>query len=153
MIEHNQIKVGASIPTKLFTKAGADEILGSLTHLTDSVVKKEASVSSYLCGYKGDKKDQQSGKFGAIYFLFETYKDINRAKKRFSDVYISNKPHGAEAINSLGDEALYHTDHQNFDLTMVRKGRYVFNIKVNKRTSTTTFTTFKKTVKRIAEQI
>lgn len=153
MIKADQTQISAATPTKLFTKLDAEEILGSPAHITDSVSKKDASTSSYLCGYKTDAKDPKSGKIGAIFFLFEAYNNLDGAHKRYSDVYLSNKSHGAVAINHLGDEALYHTDNQNFDLMMVRKGKYVFNIKVNKRTSTTSLNALRKTVKRITEQI
>lgn len=139
--------------TKLFTRADAERIMGSATHTTDSVVKHEANSTSYLCGFKTDKTDPQSGKIGATYFLFEDYKNVDGAVKRYSDVYISNKNNGVQKVDHLGDEAFYHTDNENFDLMMVRKGRYVFNIKVNKRTSTTSLNELKKTVKRITDKI
>ena len=146
----NQVAI---TPTKLFTRLEADRIIGSATHLTDSVSKKEASQSSYLCGYKADSKDQKTGKIGTVYFLFEAYNDIEGAKKRFSDVYLSNRANGAKAVDHLGDEALYHTDNENFDLMMVRKGKYVFNIKINTRTSTSSLSELKIVVKKITDHI
>ena len=153
VIKHDQAKISASTPAKLFAKSEADKILGSPAHLTDSLSKRDASQSSYLCGYKADNKDQKTGKIGAVYFLFETYNNIDGAKKRFSDVYISNRAHGLELINHLGNEAFYHTDNENFDLIMVRKGKYVFNIKINTRTSTSSLGELKKVVKKITGQI
>jgi len=146
----NQDKVDA---TKLFTRADAERIMGSATHATDSVIKQEANSSSYLCGFKTNKADPQSGKIGATYFLFEDYKNIDGAAARYKDVYVSNKNNGIKPVEHLGDEAFYHTDNENFDLMMVRKAHYVFNIKVNKRTSTTSLNELKKTVKRITDKI
>lgn len=153
VIKRDQAKIDTIAPTKLFTKLDADAILGAPTHITDSVPKNEGVKSTYLSGYKTDQKDQKTGKIGALYFFFETYNSIDGARERFSDVLVSNRPHGARAVDHLGDEALYHTDNQNFDMMMVRKGRYVFSIKVNKRTSTTSLDALKKTLKRIAEEI
>jgi len=151
--KYHSVKIDKFIPAKLFTKSEADQILGSPTHLTDSVSKKEASSSSYLCGYKADMADPKTGKFGTVYFLFEDYQIIDGAIKRFSDVYISNRTHGMVKVDNLGDEAVYHTDNQNFDLMMVRRGKHVFNIKINTRTSTSSLSELKKIVKKITEKI
>jgi len=56
-------------------------------------------------------------------------------------------------VANLGDEAVYHTDNQNFDLMMVRKGKYVFNIKINSRTSTSSVSELEKIVKKITKKI
>ena len=148
-----QVEIDTITATRLFTKSDANKILGSPSHLTDSVIKKDASTFSYLCGYKTDKEDQKTGKIGALYFFFEGYNDIADANKRYSDVYMSNKAHGMEKVNLWGEEALYHTDHQNFDLMMVQKGKYVFSIKINKRTSTTSLKELKYALKRISDQL
>jgi hypothetical protein len=153
VIKCDQAKIDTITPTKLFTKLDADAILGASTHITDSVPKNEGVKFTYLSGYKTDQKDQKSGKIGALYFFFEAYNNLDGARERFSDVLVSNEPHGARAVDHFGDEALYHTDNQNFDLMMVRKGRYVFSIKINKRTSTTRLDALKKVIKRIADQI
>ncbi|HTE09693.1 MAG TPA: hypothetical protein VK645_01965 [Chitinophagaceae bacterium] len=140
-------------PKKLFTKADADKIMGQSTHLTDSSSKVEMLISSYLCGYKADVKDSKTGKTGAIYFLFEQYRQIPDAKKNYAGIMKANKPHGIEDLSDLGDEAYYHTDGTNFYFIMVRKGKNVFNIKVNKITSATSLNEFKKTANRIAASL
>ncbi|MDB5156619.1 MAG: hypothetical protein JWR50_1326 [Mucilaginibacter sp.] len=145
----NQVEIDTVTATTLFTKSDANKILGSPSHLTDCVVKKD----SYLCGYQTDAADQKTGKIGALYFFFESYNDMADANKRYEDVYRSNQAHGMEKVNLWGEEALYHTDHQKFDLMMVRKGKYVFSIKINKRTSTTSLTALKYALKRISDQL
>lgn len=140
-------------PRKLFTKADADKIMGESTHLTDSSSKIEALSSSYLCGYKADVKDSSTGKVGAIYFLFEQYQQISDAKKNYTGIMQANKPHGIEEISNLGDEAYFHTDGINFYFIMVRKGKNVFNIKVNKITKTTSLNQFKITANKITASI
>lgn len=148
-----QVSNDTITPVTLFAKPEADKILGAPTHLTDSVHKKEASSSSYLCGYKADNEDAKTGKTGAVYFLFEEYNNLDSATKRLSNVYLSNRANGMVKMNNLGDEAVYHTDNENFHLVMVRKGRYVFNIKINKRTSTSSVSELKKIAHRITEKI
>lgn len=152
-IGHKQVGNDTIIPVTLFAKPEADKILGAPTHLTDSVQKKETTSSSYLCGYKADKEDAKTGKTGVVYFLFEEYNSLDSATKRLSDVYLSNRANGMVKMNNLGDEAVYHTDNENFDLVMVRKGRYVFNIKINKRTSTSSMSELKKIAYRITKKI
>lgn len=151
--KYYSVKIDKIIPAKLFARAEAVKILGTATHLTDSVSKKEASSSTYLCGYQADIADPKTGKIGAVYFLFEDYQIIDGAIKRFSDVYLSNRTHGMVKIDNFGDEAVYHTDNQNFDLMMVRKGKYVFNIKINTKTSSSSLSELKKVVKKITEKI
>lgn len=140
-------------PKKLFTKADADKIMGQPTHLADSSSKVKAVISRYLCSYKADVKDSNTGKIGTIYFLFEQYRQISDAKKKYADIMQANKSHGIEDISDLGDEAYYHTDGTNFNFIMVRKGKNVFTIKVNITTSTTSPNEFKKTANRIAASI
>lgn len=152
-VKCSQVEIDMVTATRLFTKSDANKILGAPSHLTDSILKKDAPISSYLCGYKADAADQKSGKIGALYFFFEAYNDIAEANKRYSDVYSSNHAHGMEKVDLWGEEALYHTDHQNFHLMMVQKGKYVFSIKVNKTTSTTSLTALKYALKRISDQL
>lgn len=152
VIRHDQIEISKITPAKLFTQSDANKILGAPSHLTDSIVKKETLMSSYLSGYKTDAADQ-TGKIGALYFFFESYNDITDANKRYSDVYGSNQAHGMEKVDLWGEEALYHTDHQKFDLMMVQKGKYIFSIKINKRTSTSSLTELKYALKRISDQL
>jgi hypothetical protein len=152
-LKSSPVEIDMITATRLFTKSDANKILGSPSHLTDNVVKKDASMSSYLAGYKTDAADQRTGKIGALYFFFESYKDRTDANKRYADVYNSNQAHGMEKVNLSGEEALYHTDHQNFDLMMVQKGKYVFSIKINKRTSITSLKELKYALKRISDQL
>ena len=140
-------------PKKLFIKADADKIMGQPTHLADSSSKVEMLMSSYLCGYKTDVKDSNTGKTGVVYFLFERYQKIPDARKKYADIMMAHIPHGIEDISDLGDEAYYHTDGTNFYFIMVRKGKNVFNIKVNKITSATSLNEFKKTANRIAASL
>jgi hypothetical protein len=140
-------------PKKLFTKADADKIMGQPTHLADSSSKVKTGIAWYLCSYKADVKDSNTGKIGTIYFLFEQYRQISDAKKKYADIMEANKSHGIENIGDLGDEAYYHTDGTNFSFIMVRKRKNVFTMKVNITTSTTSPNELKMTAYRIAASI
>lgn len=140
-------------PWKLFTKTDADKIMGQSTHLSDSSSKIERLSASFLCAYLTDSKDSSTGKIGAIYFLFEQYQQVSDAKKKYTDIMLANKPHGIKNLSNLGDEAYFHTDGAHFYFIMVRKGKHVFNIKVNKITSTTSLKEFNRVARRITALI
>lgn len=140
-------------PGRLFTKADADKIMGEPTHLADSSTKHETLLSSYLCAYKANAEDSKTTKTGAVYFLIEQYPQIPSAQKKYTDTKKANERLGIEVLDHLGDEAYYHSDGKNFYFIMVRKGNKVFNIKVNKITSTTSLPEFKQTAHTIAASI
>ena len=66
---------------------------------------------------------------------------------------LANKPNGIEIIHNLGDEAYFHSAKVHFYFIMVRKGKNVFNIKVNKITSSTSLKEFNKIANRITALI
>lgn len=143
----------ATKPQQLFTKPDADKIMGSFTHLTDSVYKNANSPTSYLCGFQEATIPPGSDRPGVVYFLYEQYMDIAAAKKKYADIMKANKPNGITELHDLGDEAYYHTDGKNFHFVMVRKGKVVFNIKVNKITRTTSYDEFMRIAKRITAAV
>jgi hypothetical protein len=135
-------------PEKLFTKADAERIMGEPLRLTNNTPSSTPQAASHLYGYEAVAK-VATGRPGAIYFLFEQYHDEAEAIKRYVGTRDANKPMGIEELPGLSDGAYYHTDGQHFYFIMVRKGKYVFNIKVNKITQTTSLAEFKKTAKNI----
>jgi len=134
---------------QLFTQADAEKIMGEPSHLSDSSTKQEADVFTYLCSYEADLKDSISQKAGAIYFLFEDFRLTKLAQKKYAEIKKANEHLGIEVLRNLGDEAYYHSDGTNFYFIMVRKGDKVFNLKVNKITSTTNLEAFKRIAAKI----
>lgn len=140
-------------PGRLFTEADAEKILGTPSHLSNSSTKQEADALTYRCKYEADTKDRISQKTGTIYFLFEDFHLARLAQKKYKEIKNANEHLGIEVLANLGEEAYYHSDGTNFYFIMVRKGAKVFNLKVNKITSTTNLEAFKRTAKKIANSV
>jgi hypothetical protein len=135
---------------KLFTLPDAEKIIGQPAHLADSSTKREGNVLIYRCAFKANSEDVKTHKTGAIYFLAEEYSQISSAQKKYSSIKKANENHeGIKVLDNLGDEAYFHSDGENFYFIMVRKGTSVFNMKVNKITSTTSLDDFNVTAKHI----
>jgi hypothetical protein len=129
----------------LFTLSDAEKILGEPAHLTDSAL----DVSMYTCTYMANSLDSKSGKTGNIYVMIEDYSEIESAKKTYSGIMEANRKNGITELNGLGDEAYFHTDHQNFYFILARKGKKMLRMKVNKITSQTSLDEFNRVAKKI----
>jgi hypothetical protein len=138
-------------PDNLFTTADAEKILGQQAQLTDSASTIENDVVTYKSSHTAISKDQETGKNGTVYFMFEQYKQVAAAKQSYASIKTSNENHeGVEVLHNLGDEAYFHSDGQNFYFILVRKGEKMFRMKVNKVTSTTAVEEFKLIAENIA---
>lgn len=149
----SNIKGDSTLPQELFNLNYAEKIMGEPMHLTDSTVKHEGGVLSYLSGYKANSEDKKIGRTGAIYFLFEQFDQIASAHDKYASTKTANEHNGIQTLDNLGDEAYFHTDGEHFYFIMVRKGGKVFNIKVNKITNTTSLKEFNAVAKKIVANI
>jgi len=140
-------------PAGLFTLPDAIRILGEPAHLSDSSTTTNAGILTYRCSFTANSKDEKSGKTGVVYLLFEHYNQVDSAKKKYTFIKTANKDHGITVLHDLGDEAYFHTDKTNFYFVMARKGRKVFNMKVNKITSSTSLDEFNKVAKQITDAL
>lgn len=146
----NQLSNSFSHLRDLFTLSDAEKILGEKAHLTDSASAIEGDVAIYKCTYIANSKDPKTGKTGAIYVMFEEYAQVSSAKKVYSSIKTSNENHeGVKALHDLADEAYFHSDGKNFYFILVRKGRKMLRMKVNKTTSTTSLDQFNLIAKNI----
>lgn len=137
-------------PHNLFTKSDAEKILGEQALLTDSSTTAKRDTLEYKCAYTANAKDQKTGKTGVVYFLFEHYTYDSSAKKTYSSIKTANENHeGVKILHDMGDEAYFHSDGKNFYFILVRKGKKMFRIKVNKTTSTTSLDGFNLIAKNI----
>lgn len=140
-------------PDNLLLLSDAEKILGEPAHLTDSSTTTTADALTYHCAYAANSKDKKTEKTGNVYFLFEHYNQVASAQKKYSFIKTANQDHGINVLDDLGDEAYFHTDKENFYFIMVRKGRKVFNMKVNKITSTTSLDEFNLVAKKITDAL
>jgi hypothetical protein len=138
----------------LLPLSSAEEVMGEKAFITDSSTTVTKDATRFYCGFSGIGKDEKSGNTGKFYFLFEDYKSLEEAKKRYSDTYLANKDHeGIKVANEIGDEAYFHSENSHFYFVMVRKGNKVFDLKVNKVTSKTSAEKFEKLAREITEKI
>jgi hypothetical protein len=137
--------------TQLLTKADAEKIMGEAAHQQDSAFTAKEGYSSFLSSFIADKKDAKSNNTGAIYFFGEEYPKVSDAQQKYSSIKKANENHeGIKTRNDLGDEAYFHSDGTNFYFIMVRKGKRVFNLKVNKLTTSTSLDEFNRVAAQIA---
>lgn len=71
-----------------------------------------------------------------LYYIFESYENEAAANKKYDEFHSGNSnSSGFKNLTTLGDEAFFQTDSQNFGLVVARKGNEMIRIKVNKTTS------------------
>jgi len=134
----------------LFTQQHAEKILGEAVMLKDSSTQITKSVSTFSCSYSALAMDTVSGKTGVVYVMFQQFSKASDAEKTYTSIKKDNEGHeGVETIKDLGDEAYFHSDHQNFYFILVRKAGKVFRMKVNKITSHTSQSDFNSVAREI----
>ncbi len=118
------------------TAQEAQRILGEPCHLQtteDTLLKGvQTHKSTFLAN------SASSPKKITLYYMFESYRDNDGAKKIFESYWESNgKSQGFELMSNLGDQAFFHNDGHNFNLLIVRKGNKMVRFKINKTTPKT----------------
>lgn len=141
-------------PAHLFTKEVAEKILGEPAHLDDSATIVNKDAVQYKSSYIAIAKDPKTGKTGGVYYLFERYNNATTAHEVYDSFKDGNQSQeGFSILHGMGDEAYYHSDGENFHLIIVRKGKNMFRIKVNKITSNTSLEQFKTVAKNITAEL
>lgn len=133
------------------TNDDAEKILGEKATLTDSasIIKKD--TLTYKATYTAQQKEQETGKTGVVYFIIEQYSQDASAQKAYNAIKTANENHeGVTILKDIGEDAYFHSDENHFYFILVRKGRVMFRIKVNKITSTTSREEFFLVAKKIA---
>ena len=86
--------------------------------------------------------------------MIEQYSKELAAKNAYNGIKVANQNHeGVKTLQNIGDEAYFHSDNENFYFILVRKGKLMFRIKVNKITSKTSLDKFHQVSKRIADSL
>jgi hypothetical protein len=121
-----------------FSASDAEKILGEKAFVSDNsrVIKKD--TLEYKSAYSAFLKDQKINKTGVVYFMIEQYSQDLSAKNAYACIKTANENHeGLKIVLDMGDEAYFQSDGQHFYFVLVRKGKIMFRIKVNKITSHT----------------
>jgi len=131
-------------------KADAEKILGQPATLTENTTEEKDNAVKYRCTYTATKSEATTGKTGHLYYMFEKYVSQASAKVVYAGILAQNRNMpNFKTLNSIGDEALRHTDNENFDMIIVRKDDKILRLKVNKLTALTSI----KNLQIIAEEI
>jgi len=141
-------------PAHLFTKADAEKILGEPAQLDDSATIINKDAVQYKSSYIANAKDPKTGKTRGIYYLFERYNNATTAHEVFTTFKEGNQnSEGFSILHEMGDEAYFHSDGENFHFIIVRKGKNMFRLKVNKITGSTSLDELKRVAKNITAQL
>ena len=137
-----------------FSQSDAEKILGEKAFLSDKSTNTNNDTLEWKCAYTAQSKDQTQGRPGVIYFMIEQYSKELSAKNAYNGIKVANQNHeGVKTLQNIGDEAYFHSDNENFYFILVRKGKLMFRIKVNKITSKTSLDKFHQVSKRIADSL
>jgi len=127
-----------------FTRQNATKILGTEVRWTGNDAT-EVEPKKWTCTFVS----KASADGPRLYFGLHRFTTREKARKEFDAVVESNKNHtGLERWKDVGDDAIVHSDGQNFQLVMVRKGVRSFRIKINPAGSTSL-----ENVKAVAEDL
>ncbi len=137
----------------LLTLADAKKIMGEPGHMTETKTTNEANSIMYRSVYMADTKDAPTGKLGNLYYIIEWYKDDSACHNEYMHIKNMNEKNGISTLKSIGDEAYFHTDKENFYFILARKGKKMFRMKVNKITSHTSQEAFMEVSRAIASKL
>jgi hypothetical protein len=127
--------------------------LGETAYLSDSNSNLKSGSFMQHTVYTASEKDPISRRKGVVYYVYEEYKQLDTAKKIYTDIKTANQDHGIVVLQDIGDEAYFHTDNVNFYFIMVRKANKGFRLKVNKLTSKTSKDGFMEVSRKIAKAL
>lgn len=137
-----------------FSQSDAELILGEKAYLSDSSSAIKKDTLEIKRAYTANSEDSRTGKTGVIYFMIEEYSKESSAQEAYHFFKTANEKHeGVRTVNNMGDEAYFHSDGTNFYFILVRKGKIMFRMKVNKTTSHTSLKEFNLVSKKMADAI
>ncbi len=137
-----------------FSKSDAELILGEKAYLSDSSSTTKKDTLEIKRAYTANSEDSKTSKTGVIYFMIEEYSKESSAKEAYRFFKTANEKHeGVRTVNNMGDEAYFHSDGTNFYFILVRKGKIMFRMKVNKITSHTSLSGFNQVSKKMADAL
>jgi hypothetical protein len=134
--------------------ADAEKILGQRAELKETSSGRKAGALRYECSFTAMTPDPKTNAVGNLYYMLIRFDSEQAAKKDFSDLVASNAQQaGQSKLNDIGDEAWFHSDGQNFNLIVVRKGANELRLKINKITSFTSEDRLKSVAKELAQKM
>ncbi len=136
------------------SRTDAEKILGQHSRLSNSSVETKNKSREYKYTYTANETEAGTGKLGHLYYMFEQYNDEESAIKVYNEIFEQNsRSAGFGRLSNMGDQALIHTDHENFKLIILRKGNKIIRLKVNRLTRLTSSEAMLSVVGKIAGQM
>jgi hypothetical protein len=145
---------GTKAKDDCLSQSDVEKILGQQAVLTESAVEEKDSAFKQRCTYTANKADIKTNNLAHLYYLFEKYDNERLARNVYEGILTGNQNMpNLQKIYNLGDEALRHTDFENFDMIIIRKGNKLIRLKINKITSMTSTSELQIIAKKITESL
>lgn len=143
-----------AIAAGLLSLSDAEKIMGEPAKLTGNTFVKKGDTLEYKCDYTSLVRDTETGKTGKLYFMYEKYGSVAAAASAYAAIYQANSRHeGAKVVTDLGNEAYYHSDGKGFYFVLVRKGREMVRLKLNKVNHHASEAAFKEVTRAIIDKL
>lgn len=140
-------------PCKFLSASDAERILGQPVQLITNSWTTKDNTTRFDCRYTGLNKDKESGREINLFFALEEISE-EQVKQLFDQYRKSNDSLGnVKDLIGLGDAAFSQSDEPNFHLVLVRKGKHLIRLKINKAVEATSLEELKNFAKRVAGQI
>ena len=141
-----EISKETAIKNHHLSQSEVESILGEPATLSSE--KDSTGEGWYLRStrtYTAQSQQLNTNNIGHLYYRFERFTNVDAADKLIDGFSESNKNSvGYEQLSGVGEEGFFHTDKQNFCVYVVRKGKLIIYMKVNKLTSKTNIVALKK---------
>ena len=143
-------------PCKYLSFADAEKILGARVELVTNSWTFTKDTTRLDCTYRAVEKDKASGKGINLYFSSEQQDSTaEQVHEVFESAYRKvNEPElSVGKLSGIGDEAFFISNPPHFHFMMVRKGKIIFRVKLNKAGEGTSLEELKAFAKRIIKEI
>jgi len=145
---------GLNQQDNLITLSDAEKIFGESGKVFENLTENTDNVKVRKTTFRANSNDPVKGGTINLYYMYEEYKYDSSAKRVYNDIMVSNQTHeGFEPLKGIGDEAYYHTDKENFYFILARKGVKMIRMKLNRVTSKSNESEFKKISQRIVAKM
>jgi len=143
-------------PCKYLSFSEAEKILGQPVELVTNSWTFTADKTRFDCTYRAIEKDKASGKDINLYFTSEQQNStVEQAHEIFESTYrkINEPDIFVGKLTGIGDEAFLISNPPSFHFMMVRKGKNILRVKLNKAGEGTSLEELKAFAKKVVEQL
>jgi len=124
-------------PIRYLSRQEAEKIMGEPLRMNDSSSGYANGAYYYQCSYFSVSADNVTGRIGKLYYMYEEYDKESEAHGVYEGFKIANGKNSPLNDLSFGDEGYYQGPPGPPPFILVRKGKKMLRLKVNKSTSHT----------------